>query len=389
MTDLTYVNYPEYPHTNAFYYSNVANFQADTSNRWGLESSINFQASDVNLSGYGFNSYIFNVPVRKSSNANDLQVLTIRGYTPTERSETLIRFQLPNKYDFGYINSLQLIQEIADLPNQPFLYNQAYAYAISTFDQQFNIPVRFWGAGLIPNFDGSNYPSKNFSSFAVNLSTIYQSYQSNANLLSSITGFVNSNTAYFISTQLQYILPPSAGQRQNFTDPLTFSIKWLSGLLPQYAPLLDDWGLGYNLGYVKADTPYSTYHQASSFYKILEDYVYLRLNPEYQMNRLDTTAKENFKITRDSTGQVNNYHGKLLLSDFNTYSRSFVSNQVTFNPPIGRLDQMYFQWLDNAGVQIDNFDCEWSASMTVTENKQIATTGSTLPRLPPMPFTRK
>jgi len=66
-----------------------------------------------------------------------------------------------------------------------------------------------------------------------------------------------------------------------------------------------------------------------------------------------------------------------------------VSNQVTFNPPIGRLDQMYFQWLDNAGVQIDNFDCEWSASMTVTENKQIATTGSTLPRLPPMPFTRK
>lgn len=389
ITDLTYLNYPEYPHTAMFYYSNVGSFNADTSNKWGLETTSNFYVGDANLSGYYFNSYIFNVPLRTSSNENDLQVLAVRGYTPTERSETLIRFVLPNTYDFGYLTSHDLIFEISNSQVSTLRYNPRFALTLSNFNTMFNLSNAFWGAGLVPNFDGSNYDTSNFAGFASNLSTIYAGYQSNANVITGITDYVNSNVNYFISTQLQYILPASALNRTNYTDPLLFSIKWLSSLLPQYAPLLENWGLGYNLGYAKLDTPYTTYHRAESFYKILEDYIYLRLNPEYQMNRLDTTAKENFNITRDATGQIATYHGKLLLADFNQYSRSFISNQVIFNPPIGRLETMYFEWLDNGGTRIDNLNCDWSASITVTESKVRATPGSTLPALPPMAPIRK
>jgi hypothetical protein len=152
---------------------------------------------------------------------------------------------------------------------------------------------------------------------------------------------------------------------------------------------LEDWGLGYNLGYAKADTPFSTYHRASSFYKILEDYIFLRFNPEYQLNRMDNTFRENFKITRDSTGQVQNFHGKLLLNNFNTFSQTFIFNNQPFNPPIGRLDQLYFQWVNIVGDQIDNNDCEWSATCVISESRSSATTASTIPALPPMPPIRK
>jgi hypothetical protein len=148
-------------------------------------------------------------------------------------------------------------------------------------------------------------------------------------------------------------------------------------------------GLGYNLGYAKVDTPFSTYHRADSFYKILDDYIFLRLNPEYQLNRMDNTFRENFKITRDSTGQIQNFHGKLLLNNFNTFSTTFLFNDQTFNPPIGRLDQMYFEWVDVVGQQIDNDNCDWSATLVIKENKPSATTASTLPALPPMNFPRK
>jgi hypothetical protein len=104
---------------------------------------------------------------------------------------------------------------------------------------------------------------------------------------------------------------------------------------------------------------------------------------------MDNTFRENFKITRDPTGQVQNFHGKLLLNNFNTYSQSFIYNNQPFNPPIGRLDQVYFQWVNVVGDTIDNDDCDWSATLVITENKSTATTASTIPALPPMKPLRK
>jgi hypothetical protein len=181
----------------------------------------------------------------------------------------------------------------------------------------------------------------------------------------------------FISTQLKYILPQSALLSQTYTSPLLFSILWNSSLLPQYKGLIDNWGLGYNLGFTSMDTPLSVIHKSSSFYKIISDYLYLRLSPEYNINTLDITEKEDLTITRDSTGSIQEYFGKLLLGDFNTYSRTFVSNQVTFNPPVAKLDKLSFEWLTSAGVRLNNNDCEWNASLAITEYTVTATADST------------
>jgi hypothetical protein len=374
-----------------FYYRNGSTFSNDTTQKWGLEKSSNFYVSDPSMNGYYFNSYIFNVPLVKSIGPTDYQYITVRGYTPTENSETLLRFVLPNRYDFGYATQLDLIDEIAlyQDPNTHPQFNSNYGYVLSNFDTAFQQSNSYFGAGYLPNFLGSNINSSNYQSFASNFSTLYAGYQSNATVLSNITTYVTSNIQHYISSQLTYIIPSYALGRNNYLDPILFSLLWKSGLLPQYKDLLEDWGLGYNLGYSKIDTPFSTYARAASFYKILEDYIFLRLNPQYQLNRMDNTFKENFKITRDSTGQIKNFHGKLLLNNFNTYSQTFIYNNQPFNPPIGRLDHFYFQWVNVAGDTIDNNDCDWSATAVITENSAMATTASTIPALPPMQPLRK
>jgi hypothetical protein len=83
----------------------------------------------------------------------------------------------------------------------------------------------------------------------------------------------------FINDYLFYVLPDYARVRENFTSALTFSILWRSALTPLYLKLEDDWGLGYNLGYAKEDTPYATIQRAPSFFKILDDYIYLNKSP--------------------------------------------------------------------------------------------------------------
>jgi hypothetical protein len=375
--DSNFVNYPEYPHTAMFYYRTEATMNADITKRWGAES--NFVSGDGNMSGFYFNSYIYACPLKASSN-NDFQCLAVRGYSPTEKSETLIRFVLPNRYDFGYITSADLIYEISTLSNSPSMYSLDYAFILSNFNTAFQQSNSYFGQDLIPNFIGSNINSSNFAEFAYQYSTIYANYLSNANIVNGINNYVQSNVLYFISTQMQYIIPPQLITRQNYTGPIPFSILWKTGLLPQYQNLLEFWGLGYNLGYNKVDTSYSTYHPATSFYKILDDYIFLRLNPEYNMNVLGTTSNENFNITRDSTGQVNNYYGKLLLANFGQFSQTMMQNQAEFNPPIGRIDQFSFQWTNEVGETIDNFDCEWTATLTITENVQ-----NQVIRLPPLP----
>jgi hypothetical protein len=368
ITDLTFLNYPEYPHTAMFYYSNETKYNNDTKHKWGLENNSNFLVGDGSMQGYYFNSYVFNAPLRASSNT-DYQYLTVRSYSPTETSETLIRFVLPNKLDFGYVTQNDLITEISTLNQTPLLYNSNYAFCLSNFDTAFQQSNSFFGQGLLPDFNGSNFNSSNFAQFASNYSTIYGGYTSNSALLSNITFYVDSNVQYFISTQLVYIIPPDAQGRQNYTDPIIFSLLWRTGLLPQYAQLLEDWGLGYNLGYAKRDTPFSTYHRAESFYKILDDYIYLRMNQEFSLNRMDTTNKENFNRTRDSTGSVQNFHGKLILNNFNTYSTTFIYNNRPLNPAIGKLETMYFNWVNFIGEIIDNNDCDWTASLVITESK--------------------
>ena len=90
ITDLKNLNYPNYPHTQLFYYDNTSLFNNDIQSSWGIESKATY--SDKTFSGYYFNSYITPLTISKSVNNNDFKYIVIRGYTPTENSEVLLRF---------------------------------------------------------------------------------------------------------------------------------------------------------------------------------------------------------------------------------------------------------------------------------------------------------
>ena len=168
---------------------------------------------------------------------------------------------------------------------------------------------------------------------------------------------------------------------KKLTASLTFSILFKSTLSPAYLALNDEWGLGYNLGFEKADTEYSTVQRATSFFKILDDYIYLRLNPEFTMNRMDTTALENLSITHEPTGIVNQYAAKLLLAPFGNYATTIIQNPIQFNPVLQSLDRLSFQWTDTAGTTLNNNECEWNAVVQIQERITSPKVGSTIPRL--------
>jgi hypothetical protein len=128
------------------------------------------------------------------------------------------------------------------------------------------------------------------------------------------------------------------------------------------------------LGYDKADTPYDLIQTAQSFYKILDDYIVLRLNNEFDINRVDTSAKEDLSATLESTGSTKAYYGKLLLAPFGSYAQTMVMNPIAFNPPLGRLDKLSFTWFDTTNAVIDNSDCEWNAVVQIVENIDVVQT---------------
>jgi hypothetical protein len=377
-SDVTSGTFPEYGHSQLFYYSSRTNFCNDIQGQWGLES--NFIQADVDFTGYYFNSRLQYIPLTKSSNSS--QYIAVRGYSPTESFESLLRFIIPNQYTFGYLTITDIINEIAESkgPNG-YLYDIDYKNILLAFDTAYNQSATF-GANIIPTYNGIQITTSNFNDFTKRYNTFYTSYQKALEVVSKIQSYVNSNIIKFININLSNILPPSVLKSQTLISPLLFQIQWNSSLLPQYKSLVDNWGLGYNLGFTNIDSGFSVLQQSDSFYKIIDDYIYLRISPEYNINSIDATNKEVLSLTRDSTGSVGQYFGKLLLGDFNTFSRTFVSNQVTFNPPIARLDKLSFEWLNSRGVQINNANCDWSASIAITEYIVKQTSDSTIPSLP-------
>jgi hypothetical protein len=373
MTDLTNINYPEYPHTNIFYYDNTLSYTKDILSSWGLEK--NAAKSDSSFNGYYFNSQIAPFSINKSTNNIDFKYIVVRGFTPTENSEVLLRFVIPNKYTFGYITSSDIISELQT--SNTTNYDIDYYRTLSNFNTAFNRDA-IYGANTVPNFNGQNIITTGYSDFYNKLSTLYNQYNTTNNITKAINIYINSNISQYISSQLVAILPPTSINRQTFTSPLLYSILWSSSLLPQYKKLIDNWGLGFNLGFTKKDTPFSVLQSSSSFYKIIEGYLYLRLSPEHSINTLDVTKSEDLSISRESTGSIKEYYGKLLLGDFNTYSRTFISNQVSFNPPIAKLDKLSFEWIASTGLRLDNNDSEWSASLAIAEYGNTATIDSTV-----------
>lgn len=386
-TDLT--NYPDYSHTSLFFYKNYNKMLTDISGKFAFEKASNFITKDVS-SGYFFYSYINNINLPKSTNFNNTDnssfyYLAVRGYSPSEKFNCLVRFYLPGRYDFGFVSLFDIMQEaqktvLVDLSGSS-LVNPSYFNALLLYNNSFKITSNF-GNNSVPGFGGSNLTFTGFSNFMVQYKTFYTDGLSNANLLNSITGNVLSNLRAWIQQYLGNILPSYVLQRDNFTQSLTFSILWESALTPVRRAMDDDWGLGYNLGFEKVDTPYSTVQRATSFFKILEDFIYLRLNQEFTMNRMDTCAREDLAITHEPTGATNQYAAKLLLAPFGNYATVLVQNPINFNPVLTSLDRLSFQWTDSSSTTIDNNECEWNAVVQIQEQVTSPRVGSTIPQPP-------
>jgi hypothetical protein len=385
-TDLT--TYPSYAHTAMFYYDNYSDLSNDIFNKFGSESKARFKNYDVS-SGYGFNSYIYDIPLNPyKGNTNDIcgnigySYLAVRGYSPTEKFDCLTRFYLPGQYSFGFLSlrdiSNETVTVLRDLSNSP-LVNQTYLNTLAIFNSNF-IGNFTYGSNVIPGFPGSNYTFTGFGSFLAKYISIYNSNLATASLLATINSNVTANVSAYIKYYLTPILPTYVQTRARFTDPLLFSILFKSALTPQYALLEDEWGMGWNLGYPKLDTPYNTIQRANSFYKILDDYIFLKLNKEFTMNRMDASAKENLAVTHEPRGQTNQFAAKLLLSGFGAYAQTMIQNPITFNPVLTSMDKLTFQWVDATDTQINNAECEWNAVVQINEQVTQATVTSTIPK---------
>lgn len=370
MLDVSALQPGEYLHTQLYYYQDASSYYADVSGKWGLEKNTNFYVGDTTFRGEYFNSYIFDVPL-KASSGGDYQFITVRGYSPTEAGETFMRFNLRNLYDYGYATFVDISNEIQLYGSVPTLFNPDYGDTLQDFNSQYILPARKWGENPRAGYLGSNFQTVDYGSFISTYSTVYHIYNSTSEIINTIDIGVTSTLKQFIETDLRYIMPSSAYQRLNYLDPLPFQLPWYSALPEEYKPLKDNWGLGFNLGYAKVDTNYNTFHKSDSAYKIVDDYIYLQINQQDNMNRLDICEEENYDKTNEFTGEVNRYYGKLLLNGFNQKCTNLVQNAVKFSPPLARLDKFTFNWVDQGGVQLDNAECEWSATVTITERKTV------------------
>ena len=376
ITDLTNITYPEWPHTVMFAYSNYTSLSNDIMSgggKWGLES--NYMVSDVSFDGFDFNSYILNFPLHPNysqpiGSNDDYYYLAVRGYLPTESFQTMLRFYLPNRYDFGFATFTDMINEVPLATSTPgyMEFNPVYRNTLLFFNSNFQFSNVVFGSNSISGLPGSNITSTSFSNYLDQYNSNYATFLSNSSLLSDIQNAIKKSIDNFMTSNLQYILPPDALTRQRFIDPILSRILWKDNLTPAYSVLDDEWGLGWNLGFAKSNTSYSTTHIADSFFKIQQDFIYLRLNPEFNINGMDAGGKENYKTSREPSGTTNQYYCKLLLTSFGGNATTFIHNPITFNPPINRLTRLQFQWLDSTGAIIDNNDSEWDMTVNISEN---------------------
>jgi hypothetical protein len=400
----TPANYPEYGHTNMFFYSNYNSLMSDLSTvsamttlyKWGQES--NYYKADTEFQGYGFNSYIYNITLQPSgpiTGSNSYYYLAVRGYAPTEDFQTMVRFSLTNRYDYGFISANDLQNEISVINTGNVTnYNPEYVASTAAFDAYFSTNTVAMNIFVNPTLTFTG-----FSSFYSTFSAYYTAYNSTLITYSSIQSTLTSKLQSYLLQYYGPIMPTDYFSRAKFTDSIRFDLLFKSSIYTTLSNADQFWGLGYNLGFPKADmsnnTPATpegttpivgqgTYYNADSFYKILDDYIYLRLNDEYSLNRVDTSGPEDLALVQETNGATKQYYAKLLLANFGSYTQSMIQNPVALNPPIAKIDRIRFQWIDQLGNVIDNGDCEWSGILQITESLNIVSPDTTIERPPPV-----
>lgn len=379
--DLT--NYPSYPRTQMFYYKDHTSLVNDISGKFASEKASNFTNSDTNFSGYFFNSFIQNINLQGSTdynnaNADSFNYLAIRAYSPSESFKTLVRFYLPGRFDFGYTSLRDISNEVVTLQANTNV-NPKYLAVLGQFTSSFTGSKVFGSTGL-PGFTGSTITSVTFGDFLRQYNNINTAIQTYSPPISTVIGTVFQGQKALVTGDLQYIIPSYVANRERVNDPLEFSLPF-STIAQNSNRTIEEYSMGYNLGFAQADTGFNTVQRAGSFFKILDDYIYMKMNTEFNMNRLDISRQENYASTRDTQAESQLYNCKLILNNFGQAATTLIQNPVMFNPPIGKLDKLTFTWYDITGQQINNDECEWSGSIQIVESVDLATPDSTMPKM--------
>lgn len=376
--------------------------------RWGMESNVNYLAYD-DQSGYNYLSYIHNVPVRPGKE----YALHVRSYSPVPAFDTGIRFIGKNFTDFGRPTLWEIAQEISSvtgytpitdalasqmmtnyvnnkdnslysstikqnntlrLANGNF-FSYDYAGALVQFNTAFSTSATF---GKKIGYNGRQFTMSGYQNAMTQYIEFFSSIRAlittYTTILSTATGQLNT----YVGTKYKSVLPSSIINRNRITDPLPFQLLFESTLEPPFDGRFDEWGLGWNLGFNKADTIPRITHTSDTFIRIVQDYIYLRLNPELNMNTMSVSGKEDRSLTNESSGEEQKYFSKIILNNFGGFCRAAVQLPKNFNPILGKYETVSCQLVDKYGVAIDNADCEYDFVLEVTEITNVTNDGSTL-----------
>jgi hypothetical protein len=387
MTDLRAFGGPTvvdkcYTDTQLYVYdlaTNPGSDYTDIRGGWGAEKAVNFNKFNDD-SGYNYLSYIPRIKVDRGSR----YTLNVRGFVPTVKFLSGVRIAGKNWTDFGEVSLQNLCDEIAlllaggvsidvdgSLVNDEFRINNFfsadYTRSLLLFNKTFIGTFTFGRGFSNSNFGGQQIISAGFADFLGQYALLVAEVASISSGLATAQANAVTLMQEYITTTYTGILPPLILARNNFTDPLTFSIQFKSALLPPYDKAYDQWGLGWNLGFAKVDTQFTTRHVANSFIKIVDDFIYIMLDNELNLNGLDVSNKENLALSRDTVGQKQKYYGKLLLNSFGSFSQTLVQSAKEFAHPIGKLEKLTFTLYDSNNQQIDNTDCEYNIVLEIVE----------------------
>jgi hypothetical protein len=383
LLDLSGVNLETYPTTDVW--------------KWGIEQNTNYYAWD-DQNGYNYLSYINGMTVRSTNSSTFNYAVHVRGYVPTSQFNTGLRLIGKNYTDFGTATLEEIAEEIQDLNGYTVITNDAafnyvndptgystiihqndairlgngnfysheYADALIKFNSLFVYPggITF---GKKIGYTGVTFPLNGYGD-ALNTYTVY--YSTLRGTLAVYTAVLSTTTGrlnQYVKDRYAGTLPENALTRTRITDPIPFSMLFQSKLDSPYDIQFDEWGLGWNLGFKKQDTSYLTTHISDTFIRITQDYIYLRLNPEMNLNTMGVSGKEDLSLTRDTFAEDQKYFAKILLNNFGGFCRAAVQMPKDFNPVLGKYDTISMQLVDRNGVQIANDDCEYDIVLEISE----------------------
>jgi len=258
-------------------------------------------------------------------------------------------------------------------------FSHYYADSLINFNNQIITSSITFGAtsgfnGRVFSFTGYGDALSQYTSY---YSTVQTEYVIFTQILSTATGLLNE----YIVLRYGNVLPTSVLQRTQYTAPIPFQLLFNYNLVEPYASQFDQWGLGWYLGFAKQPAPVygpRTRVTSDTFIRIVQDYVYLRLNPAYNANTLAVSAKEDLSQTRESQGMDTQYFTKIILNDFAGFSRAGVQLDKIFSPVLGKYEVIECQLTDKNGNTLSNADCDYDMVIQITEVTNVPTTDSSL-----------